>query len=155
MGAIVLAIAGGFLFFAYSSSNIASVDGYLVTAKFENVDGLSVGNDVRVGGIKVGSVVGQDLDPKTYNAVVKMNIKSGIAIPDDSSAAIVGDGLLGGKFVSITVGGSDNSLAANGEIQFTQSAVNLESLLGKFVFSDGGVDKESKVSQPEPVQPAQ
>lgn len=142
MGAVVLLVAAGFLMFAYQSSNLKTVVGYSVKAKFESVAGLALGSDVRVGGIKVGVVSAMDLDPKTYQAVVTMQVSKDTKFPVDSTASVVSDGLLGSKYIKIDVGGEDEMLAENGVIQFTQSSVNLEELIGKMVFSGGGVDKK-------------
>lgn len=140
MGAVVLVTAGGFLAFAYQSSNVKSVEGYEVTARFDSAAGLAPGSDVRIGGIKVGVVDTMELDSDTYRAVVTLEVKEGTRIPADSSAAIVSDGLLGSKYVAI-VPGADDTLLKDGEgIDFTQSSVNIEELIGKMVFSGGGVD---------------
>lgn len=141
MGAVVLAVAGGFLAFAYQSSSMSTVDGYTLHAKFKSVSGISTGSDVRIGGIKVGVVSDMKLDPQTYQAVLDLHINNTTKLPDDSSASILGDGLLGGKFLALEPGGSETMFADGGTISFTQPAVNLESLIGKFMFSGGGVDK--------------
>ncbi len=144
MGAIVLIVALAFLIFAYEGSQMRVEEGYVVTGSFNNASGIALGSTVRIGGIKVGVVSELALDPKTYNAVVSMQIRKDTQIPSDSSAAIVSSGLLGEKYIQITPGGEDNMLAAGGKIQFTQSAVNLEEMIGKFMFSGGGVDKDKK-----------
>lgn len=144
MGAVVLAVAGGFLAFAYQSAGLKPMKGYVISANFKSASGLSVGSDVRIGGIKVGVVSDMTLNPDTYQAIVKMQVKDGTKVPEDSTASIVGDGLLGGKYIDVAPGGSDTMLAANGTIQFTQPAVNLETLIGKFMFSGGGVDGKEK-----------
>jgi len=141
MGALVLIVAGGFMSFAYQSSNLKPVEGYALKAKFDTVAGIGLGSDVRIGGIKIGTVNDMSLDPKNYKAVLSLQIKSDTKIPADSSAAVVSDGLLGNKYVKIEPGADDKMLAANDTITFTQSAVNLEELIGKMVFSGGGVDK--------------
>lgn len=146
MGAVVLLVAGGFLAFAYNSSNLKPVEGYTVKAKFEGAGGVSTGSDVRIGGIKIGVVKDMQLDTQTYQAIVVMQIKESVKIPTDSTASIIGDGLLGGKYVSIEPGGEEKMLAEGGEIKFTQSSVSLETLIGKFVFSGGGVEDEEKSS---------
>lgn len=144
MGAIVLVVAGWFLFTAYQGrANTVSVkDAYKVTALFDNVAGVSAGSDVRLGGVKVGVVDAMGLDTKTYQAKLTLLLSHSTPLPDDSSASIVGDGLLGSKFVSLTPGASDTMLKEGGTIEYTQSSVSLEELIGKFVFSAGGVDKE-------------
>jgi phospholipid/cholesterol/gamma-HCH transport system substrate-binding protein len=147
MGALVLIVAGGFMFFAYDSSNLKPVAGYPVKAKFTTVAGIGLGSDVRIGGIKVGVVSDMTLDTNTYQAVLTMNMKNGIKLPDDSSAAVVSDGLLGSKYIKIEPGADDKVLAANDTITITQSAVNLEELIGKMAF--GSADKGSD-SKPAP-----
>lgn len=144
IGALVLVVAAGFVFFAYSNvgTGVAS-NSYIVFAHFERIDGLTNGSDVRIGGVKVGTVTRQSLDPKTYQARVEMSIQNPIKLPKDSSAQIVSDGLLGSKYVAIIPGGDNNMLAANEEIKFTQSSVNLETLIGKMMFN-GAEGKEAK-----------
>jgi phospholipid/cholesterol/gamma-HCH transport system substrate-binding protein len=151
MGALVLIVAAGFMAFAYEGSNLKPVEGYPVKAKFDTVAGIGLGSDVRIGGIKIGVIEKMALDPDTYKAVITLQIKNGIKIPTDSSAAVVSDGLLGSKYVKIEPGSDEKMLAANGAITYTQSAVNIEELIGKMVFSGGGVDKNgSKASQAAP-----
>jgi phospholipid/cholesterol/gamma-HCH transport system substrate-binding protein len=147
MGAVVLIVAGAFLVFAYNASEIRVEDGYTVSAKFNNATGISLGSDVRIGGIKVGVVSAMKLDPKTYDAVLSMQINNTTPLPKDSSAAIVSSGLLGEKYVQLSPGGDDAMLKDGDKIEFTQSTVNLEEMIGKFMFSGGGVDKKAA---PEP-----
>lgn len=142
MGAVVLAVAGGFLAFAYNQGAVKSVDGYVIRADFADISGVGMGSEVRIGGMKVGVVSGLELNPKTYQATTLLEIKEGVEIPKDTSAAIVSSGLLGDKYVKLDPGGDDAFLKAGETIKFTQSAVNLEEMLGKFVFSAGGVDKK-------------
>ena len=142
LGAVVLVVAAGFLVFAYSSTDVGSVEGYEVSAKFDRVDGLVVGSDVRLGGIKIGTIVGQTLEPDTYLAIVRMSIDPDIRLPADSSAEIVSDGLLGGRYLSLVPGGAEEMLATGDEIRFTQSPVSLESLIGRMIFSQGEAEPE-------------
>jgi len=144
IGAVVLAVAAGFLFFAYGRADVGAVAGYEVFAKFERVDGLSVGSDVRMSGIKIGTVLEQTLDAVEYLAVVRLSVDPSIQIPDDSSAAVVSDGLLGSKYMSLVPGGADEMIEAGGEIRFTQSSVSLEQLIGKFMFSSDKADAPAK-----------
>ena len=147
MGAVVLIVAAVFLVIAYQGSQMRVSGGYTVSAHFANATGISLGSDVRVGGIKVGVVSNLTLDPEKYDAVISMQIRSDTKMPADSSAAIVSSGLLGEKYVQLTPGGDDKMLAEGGKIEFTQSAINLEEMIGKFMFSGGGVDgKEQKSS---------
>lgn len=150
MGAIVLIVAGAFLVFAYEGSQLHVEEGYVVSAKFSNATGIALGSDVRVGGIKVGVVSELGLDPQTYEAVVKMQIRRDTKMPSDSSAAISSSGLLGEKFIQLTPGADENMLVEGGRIQFTQSSVSLEELIGKFMFSGGGVDKNGARADPQP-----
>ncbi|HXV25150.1 MAG TPA: outer membrane lipid asymmetry maintenance protein MlaD [Alphaproteobacteria bacterium] len=138
MGAVVLVIAGLFLFFAYTSSDVRATNGYELIARFNRVDGLADGSDVRMSGIKIGSVVGQQLDPSSYRAVVRISIESVIQLPVDTSARIQSDGLLGNAYMVLEPGGAEEMLPPGGEIEFTQDAINLVDLLGRFIFSSPG-----------------
>ena len=136
IGALVLVVAGGFIFFAYSSVGTKVAAGsYKISAQFERIDGLAIGSDVRVAGVKIGTVAKETLDPKTYVAHVEVNVNGGIFLPKDSSAQITSDGLLGNKYLAIIPGGDNAMLATGDEIKFTQSAVNLETLIGKMIFN--------------------
>lgn len=148
-GAAVIAVAVGFASYSYSRAGIESVDGYELSASFNRIDGLTVGNDVRISGVKVGSVTAQELNPKTYMAVVKMTVRSDVELPADSSAKIASDGLLGGKFVSLEPGGDIDMLAPGGEIEYTQGSVNLEELIGQVIYSSGGGSGGSSSDSPE------
>lgn len=141
MGAVVLLVAVAFLIFAYEGSQLKVEEGYSVTGKFTNATGIALGSDVRIGGIKVGVVSALDLDPDTYEAIVKMQVRQSTRLPKDSSASIASSGLLGEKFVALTPGSDEKMLGEGGRIQFTQSSISLEELIGKFMFSGGGVDK--------------
>lgn len=142
MGAVVLAIAAIFLVFAYQTADIRSVQGYPVVMRFDRIDGLRLGSDVRMSGIKVGSVTAQALDPQTYLAVVTASIDPAVKLPDDSSAAISSDGLLGEKYLALVPGASDKMLPAGGEIEHTQGSVDLIGLVGRLMFSQtSGQDK--------------
>jgi phospholipid/cholesterol/gamma-HCH transport system substrate-binding protein len=136
-GAVVLAVAAVFLVFAVTNSGRGGIAGpaLTLTAKFDRIDGLAPGADVRIAGVKVGSVTDQRIDPRTFLAVLTMRIDGNLRIPRDSSAEIASEGLLGGRFVAIVPGGDERVLADGGEITITQSAVSLESLLGRFIFS--------------------
>ena len=136
-GAVVLAAAAAFLIYAVTNSGRASFTGasQTLTARFDRIDGLAPGADVRIAGVKVGSVVDQRIDPQSFLAVLTLRLDANLRLPSDSSAEIASEGLLGGRFVSIVPGGSDRLLADGGQITITQSAVSLESLLGRFIFS--------------------
>ncbi|MCC8419125.1 MAG: outer membrane lipid asymmetry maintenance protein MlaD [Rickettsia endosymbiont of Glossina mortisans submortisans] len=138
IGFVVLIIALLFLIFAYKTgSSIASSKGYQVTANFQSAEGIAVGSDVMISGIKIGSVKKITLDPNSFYASVYLNINDDVKIPKDSKAQVVTSGLLGGKYISILPGNDDENLAANEEIRYTQSAINIESLINKIVSSFG------------------
>ena len=136
-GAAVLLAAAAFLGYAVTHSGRASGagGGLSLTARFDRIDGLSPGADVRVAGVKVGRVAAQRIDPATFLAVLTLDVDRGLRVPDDSSAEITSESLLGGKYVALVPGGSERVLGDGGEIRITQSAVSLESLLGRFIFS--------------------
>ncbi len=143
IGALVLAVAAYFFMTAYKQSGMQAGAGtYLVSAQFSDVTGIGIGSDVRIGGVKIGSVQSLELDTNSYQADVNMAVQDRVQLPLDSSAAIVGESLLGGKFVSITPGGDEAMLGSGDAIEFTQSSISLEQLLGKFIFSGGGVEGE-------------
>ncbi|MEG8229503.1 outer membrane lipid asymmetry maintenance protein MlaD [Candidatus Rickettsia tasmanensis] len=138
IGFVVLIIALLFLIFAYKTgSSITSSKGYQVTAHFQSAEGIAVGSDVMISGIKIGSVKKITLDPNSFYASVSLNINDDVKIPKDSKAQVVTSGLLGGKYISIVPGNDDENLAANEEIKYTQSAINIESLINKIVSSFG------------------
>lgn len=134
LGAVVLIVAGLFLAFAYNTTDIRPVTGYTVTARFNAVDGLTQGSDVRVGGVKIGSVVAQTVDMTDFRAVVRMTIRPDIRLPDDSTATVASEGLLGGKYIRIDPGASTTMLAHNGEFASTRDIISLEEMLGKVIF---------------------
>lgn len=144
IGAAVIAVAALFLVFAYSSTGSGPVSGYDVIAKFSKADGVNVGTDVRLSGIKVGTVEKMALDPKTYNAVVTLALENTIKLPDDSSVRITSEGLLGNQYLSIEPGSSMQAIKPGGEIENTQGSVDLIGLLGKAVFSAGGTTGAGK-----------
>ncbi len=135
IGALVLGIAVSFIVFAYQTAGVETVAGYEVKARFTSVDGLKVGDDVRIGGIKIGSVLEQTLDSESFMAVVRMSIDNEVELSDDTFASVASEGLLGGKYVAIEPGGDENIIEAGGEITMTQESVNLETLLGKAIYS--------------------
>ena len=150
MGAVVLVVAALFLVFAYKTSQLRAVSGYQVSAEFSRVDGIRQGSDVRISGIKIGSVVTEELDPKSFLAVVRMSIDPAVQLPDDTVAEIVSAGLLGDKYMSLVPGGSDKVIPPGGKIKYTQSSVSLENLLGQMIFSAPGAKKPGEGDAPQP-----
>ena len=139
IGAVVLVVAALFLAFAYRTSQFRTASGgYEVTADFSRIDGIHQGSDVRISGIKVGTVVADELDPKTYLARIRMSIDPAVQLPDDTVAQVTSSGLLGDKYMSLAPGGSDTMIPPGGKIQYTQSSVSLENLIGQMMFSTPG-----------------
>src|SRR5712692_1580364 len=150
MGAVVIVVALLFLVFAYKTSQLRTVAGYALSAEFSRVDGIRLGSDVRISGIKVGSVTGEDLDPKTFLAVVRMSIDPSVSLPDDTVAEIISAGLLGDKYLSLVPGGSEKDIRPGGKIKYTQSSVSLENLIGQMIFSPPSGKKEEGGAAPTP-----
>ena len=139
VGALVLAVAGLFVFYAFAKSDARAPSGYEITARFGRVDGLRRGADVTLSGVKVGTVTGVDLDRKTYQAVVHMMVASGVDLPVDTNAKIVSESLLGNMVLVLEPGGDNQMLRNGGEIEKTQDAISLTELIGKIMY--GSVNK--------------
>lgn len=143
MGIVVIFVAAFFLYFAYQVSDLQVVKGYDINARFLKVGGLNVGSDVRINGIKVGTVISQKLDPEDYVADVKLSISSNIQLPKDSVVSIVSDGLVGNKFIKIEPG-KDKELLQNGDtVSNTKDFKTLEDMVGEIIFmvTDNGDKK--------------
>lgn len=134
MGAVVLAVAGLFVYFVYSTTEIRSGPGYEVGAAFFKIGGLSTGSDVRISGVKVGTVVERRLDPDTFDAVVTMRIGNDLKLPDDTVASIASEGPLGGKYVRLQPGTSQTTIESGGTIAKTDSYRSLEDQVGEIIF---------------------
>ncbi|MBS0471514.1 MAG: outer membrane lipid asymmetry maintenance protein MlaD [Proteobacteria bacterium] len=151
MGAIVVAVAAAFLYFAYTTTSSGSYGGYELTAKMPRVDGLATGTDVRLSGIKIGAIRDMTLDPSTYLVTLHLSIRDDIKIPVDSSLMVTSSGLLGGSYLSITPGGDDKMLPPGGAITNVQGAVDLMGLVGRFI--GGGNNGGQSGGQPKPSVP--
>ena len=134
MGAVVLLVAALFVFFAYNTAQVHSAPGYPITASFGKAGGLSVGNDVRISGIKVGNVTARRLDLHTYEAVVTMSIDDYVKLPDDTIAGIASEGPLGGRYVRLEPGTSPTALPPGGVIKETRGYRSLEDQVGEIIF---------------------
>lgn len=142
VGGIVLAVAVGFLVYAGQTTGMTrSGAEYELGASFRSADGVSLGTDVRLAGVKIGRVTDITLDPETYRAVTVFTVDDGIKVPEDSAVSISSEGLLGGNYVEILPGGSPFYLAAGDEIEFTQGSISLISLLTQFVSGDDGASQ--------------
>ncbi|MFV0474537.1 MAG: outer membrane lipid asymmetry maintenance protein MlaD [Pikeienuella sp.] len=139
IGAAVIAVAGGFLVYAAQNADLGGVGGgyYEVKAGFRKASGVSTGADVRVSGVKVGSVAGVALDAETYRAIASLSIREDVKLPEDSVVTITSDGILGGSYVSIDPGASDFNIEPGAELTNTQGSVDLIELLSKAVSGSG------------------
>jgi phospholipid/cholesterol/gamma-HCH transport system substrate-binding protein len=137
VGAGVLAAAVAFVIYAGQISDFSSASAtYPLSASFRSLEGVNVGSDVRLAGVKIGTVADVTLNPETYRADTVVSLNQGIEIPDDSAIVISSEGLLGGNFVEIVPGGSPFFYEAGDTIDDTQGAVSLVTLLMKFVGGD-------------------
>jgi phospholipid/cholesterol/gamma-HCH transport system substrate-binding protein len=151
VGAIVILAALGFFIFAAKATGFGGASGgYHISATFDNIDGVAIGSDVRIAGIKVGTVVGQQLDPKSYQAQIEMVLQPQVQLAEDTSAKITSEGLLGSKFVSLEPGGADAKLQEGGVISYTQGAVDIWSLISQAMFSKTGAKPADAATPPKP-----
>ena len=137
IGAVVLAVAGGFLVYAANTADMSIRGGYDLIAEFRAAEGLSPGSDVRLSGVKIGSVTSIALNPDNYFAVVGLAVEDHVKVPEDSVAKIASDGLLGGNFVDIDPGASDFMLEPGASIEHTQGSINLIDLVSKAIHGGG------------------
>ena len=140
IGAIVLGVAITFLVFGLGSARRTEDGGYDVNARFLQVGGLEAGSDVRINGIKVGTVVSRTLDPKSFEAVVRLSIRSGVNIPTDSEVAIAGDGLLGDKYVRLIPGQSSASLKPGEFLAKSRDYKSLEDTVAEIIYLATGAN---------------
>lgn len=134
IGTFVLLSAAFFLVNSMKSAKIKNTSGYFLIAKFDNASGIEAGSDVKISGIKIGTVEESFLDQENYRASIRFQVERGVKLPTDSSAKIASSGLLGEKFLDISIGADEEILSEGDEISFTQSSVDLEELLSKFMF---------------------
>jgi phospholipid/cholesterol/gamma-HCH transport system substrate-binding protein len=156
-GALVVAAAVGFVFYAGKSAGMgAGGDSYPLRASFRSIEGVSLGSDVKLAGVKVGTITGLTLNPTTYMADAVIAIDKKIQLPSDSAILISSEGLLGGNYVEIQPGGAPDNFAPGDQIEDTQGAVSLVSLLMKFVGSkpDSAKSDAAKPSAPATPDPA-
>ncbi len=140
IGFAVLVVSAFFIYLAYEASGEKIKDGYILTARFEDVSGLTSGSDVKVNGIKVGIVKNLSLE-EDYSVKVELLIQDKCKIPVDSSASISTDGIMGNKFVAISVGYSTKKMKQGDEFEDTKSSLNLEKLVDKFIAGAGNGNK--------------
>ncbi|MCY4463369.1 MAG: outer membrane lipid asymmetry maintenance protein MlaD [Albidovulum sp.] len=133
IGFAVIAVAAIFLYVLAGGNSSPGRSNYEVEASFRSVSGIRVGTDVRIGGVKVGSVTNLELDSETYLAVVRFSLPNDIDIPDDSYVQIASDGLLGGSYVAVDPGASDTMIRPGDELVNTEDSVDLLTLLLRMV----------------------
>ncbi|MBP7253778.1 MAG: MCE family protein [Alphaproteobacteria bacterium] len=155
LGAVVLLVAGLFMAFAFKSADLKKVQGYGVMALFQRADGLKNGSDVMVNGVKVGTVVGQELvtDPgrDQFYVRVRLSIDPKVILPADTVATIANESLLGGRYLSLEIGAEEENIKTDGtgRITHTQPPIRLDDLIGKLLFSSKTESKsESKKDTP-------
>jgi phospholipid/cholesterol/gamma-HCH transport system substrate-binding protein len=136
LGAVVLVVAVFFLIYSARIGDVSTnTSGYRVYAEFTEIGGLQQGDDVRIAGVKIGTVNKMELQKETYLARVELSINDNIELPDDTASIISSKGLLGGTFLALEPGGSEDMLEDGDRISYNQDAQNLEKLLGQFIFS--------------------
>lgn len=145
-GFAVIIVAALFLVYALRGTGQLNAGGYPLQAQFSSIGGIAVGADVKIGGVVIGHVATERLDPNTYAAIVRLAINDDIKIPEDSSASVTSDGLLGNAYIAVSPGGSDKMLAPGQAFSVTQSAINIQDLLGKFIFSMGSGSSDKSAS---------
>lgn len=141
LGAAVLCVAGGFLYHATQASDLsAGGSSYELKAQFFNADGISKGGEVRMSGVKIGTVRAVELDKATFQANVLLALNTDVQVPSDSSAKVASDGLLGGAYLALSPGGSEYYLEPGESIEYTQGSVSLVDLIGKAIHAGVGGD---------------
>lgn len=145
MGLVVLLVALLFLGFAYNVSDLHVVKGYTVTAEFMKVGGLSIGSDVRINGIKIGTVTSQKLNNEDYTVDVTFSISPDVKLPKDSVVSIVSNGLMGDNFVKVEPGKSKEYLKDGDMFAKTKDYKTLEDMVGEIIFmiTDNGQKNEN------------
>ena len=143
-GAAILAVAIGFVVYAAQGSGLTGApESYPLTASFRSVEGITVGSDVRLAGVKVGTITDLTLNPQTFFADARIEVRNDVLLPVDSTILISSEGLLGGNYVELLPGGALETLEAGGEIEDTQGSVSLITLLMKFVGGDSASATEA------------
>jgi phospholipid/cholesterol/gamma-HCH transport system substrate-binding protein len=139
VGASVLGLAIGFLIYAGQVTGFsnASTDHYALTASFRSAEGVGVGTDVRLAGVKVGTISQMSLNHENFRAEAELSLDKNIILPDDTAALIASEGLLGGNFIELVPGGSMFNFEDGQVIADTQGSVSLINLLLKFVTASG------------------
>lgn len=156
IGFIVVAVAAVFLWFALARGGDAATTGttYDVSARFNNVSGLSRGSDVRIAGVKAGVIKSIDGDPERFEAVVTLALESKWALPDDTDARVSTDGLLGGAYIALEPGASPDVIAQDGtgQIEYTRGSVDLLTLFASFASGGGSSEDTEAIESEDPLE---
>jgi phospholipid/cholesterol/gamma-HCH transport system substrate-binding protein len=145
LGAIVLVVAAAFIVFAVQTGDVGTVEGYRLTASFLKAGGLETGNDVRIAGVKVGTVTDRHLDTETFEAVIGFTVNEAVHLPEDTAAVVTSDGILGGKYLRLLPGRSANRLAPGGAVADARDYETLEDQVSKIIFlATGSEDSAPK-----------
>lgn len=155
LGAVVLVVAALFMVFAYSSADLRKVQGYTVSANFPMVDGLKEGGDVKINGVKVGSISSMGLNtepgPSQYLVNIKMSLLPTVQLPKDTIAMVASESLLGGKYLSLEIGVDEDLVKTDGTgvLTRTQAPLRLDDLIGQLIYSSKKSDQPaSSAAQP-------
>lgn len=153
MGAVVLVVAVFLLVFAYTHADLKEIKGNALTAQFSNVAGLDRGGDVRINGIKVGTISSMALDPQSFNSIVTMSIRSDIALPTDTEGAISSDGLLGAKYIRLDPGKANATIPPGGTLAKTKDFKSIEEMVGNLIFLATSETPKPEASKPDAAAP--
>lgn len=149
-GFVLLGIAAViYLTIKLGAGSIVGGDTYVIEARFTNAGGLNAGSSVLVAGVPVGRVEEIRVDEKDYSAIATLRVDSGLRLPTDSMASIKTTGLIGDKFVALAPGADDTWLESGARITMTESAVDLESLIGKMAFGSVGTEDNPVETPPD------
>lgn len=144
MGMVVLVVAAVFMWFAYKVSDLQAVKGYEINARFIKVGGLNTGADVRINGIKIGTVISQKVNKEDYMVDVKLSILPNISLPVDSTIMVAGDGLMGDKFIKIEPGRATEKMQPGSTVSKTKDAKSLEDMVGEIIFMVTNNEEENE-----------
>ncbi|MES1152194.1 MAG: MlaD family protein [Dongia sp.] len=154
MGAVVLLAAAAFLYIVYGASGVsAPSSGYHLIMRLDSGGSITPGTDVRAAGVKVGTVVKQEFDPKNFQAVITLDIDKNVQIDTDASANVDQDGLLGNSFVAVQLGGDDTMMKDGDTFKHATGALSLSRLIGAVVSPTGGGDKKDDGGAAAPANP--
>lgn len=150
LGMLVVALTAMLFFLSYQSGPKGEASGYILGARFNAADGIAVGSDVVLTGIKVGQVTAREYDSKKQNVFVEMAFDEDVEIPHESTVSIVSDGLLGAKYLKIEPGGSEDNMKSGDAFEFVQDSIPLVELLEKIVIE--AEEKRAQAAAPPPAK---